>query len=69
MYILPEYRGNYLIRFLLSAIVKQARIENLHDLRLYVHEDNSKAIKAYLNNGFDNTSHKILSPNILNELD
>jgi GNAT superfamily N-acetyltransferase len=61
MYILPEFRGKNLMKLLLSAIEKQANVEKLHDLRLYVHKDNSRAIKAYRKNGFKNTPYKIFS--------
>jgi GNAT superfamily N-acetyltransferase len=61
MYILPKYRGRGLSGVLIASLRKQAKEEGLHDLRLYVHQDNSQAIKAYLKNGFSQAPYKILS--------
>ena len=60
MYLSPELRGMDLMRVLLDAVLEQAKRERLNDLRLYVHQDNTPAIKAYLKNGFKPAPYRIL---------
>ena len=59
MYLIPEFRGRDLVKVLLEAVLEQAKRERLHDLRLYVHQDNTPAIKAYMKNGFKPAPYRI----------
>jgi GNAT superfamily N-acetyltransferase len=47
MYIKPEYRGKGYMDLLLDAIRSEMKEQNGLELRLYVHENNQAAIRAY----------------------
>ena len=60
MYIDPAYRGkNYMI-LLLAAVEQEMDEQNGLELRLYVHEKNQAAIKAYKKSNFRDTNYKIM---------
>ncbi len=61
MFIRPEYRGQGLMKPLLAAIKQAAQDEQALELRLYVHQDNQRAIKAYVREGFDSSVYKIMT--------
>ena len=52
MFLLPNYRGIGLMEALLKEVKLAAENENAIELRLYVHKDNDRAIKAYKKVGF-----------------
>ena len=52
MFILPNYRGQGLMKPLLEAVKEAAKAEQALELRLYVHRDNQRAIRAYQREGF-----------------
>lgn len=60
MYIIPEQRGQGHISKLLSIVEKEMKKQNGLELRLYVHNQNEKAIRAYLKNGFVDSPYKIM---------
>ena len=60
MYLLPGYRGQGLMEALLRAVKHTARKENAVELRLYVHRDNKRAIKAYQKAGFNDADYNIM---------
>jgi len=61
LYILPEYRGKGYVSQLFDAVKAEARAQGGLDLRLCVHEDNKRAIKAYYKSGFSESKYKIMT--------
>ncbi|GAB4433610.1 MAG: GNAT family N-acetyltransferase [Anaerolineae bacterium] len=61
MFITPEYRGQGLMPLLLDAVRAAARAEKALELRLYVHRDNGRAIRAYRKAGFGDLPYQIMS--------
>ena len=60
MYIAPEQRGRGLISLLLEAVEQEMNYQEGLELRLYVHQDNEKAIRAYQKSGFMKSSYQIM---------
>ena len=60
MYIVPKQRGRGLMPNLLSAVEDEMRLQNGLELRLYVHEGNEQAIRAYEKTGFEQSPYKIM---------
>ena len=60
MFLLPNYRGIGLMKTLLKEVKLAAENENAIELRLYVHKDNDRAIKAYKKVGFCNTDYNMM---------
>ena len=60
MYIVPDQRGKGYISKLLNAVVKEMESQNGLELRLYVHQDNKKAIKAYEKVYFEKSPYEIM---------
>lgn len=60
MFLKPEYRGKGLMDKLIEAIREAAQQEEAVELRLYVHNKNKRAIKAYRNSGFSNSNYRIM---------
>jgi len=60
MYIRPEHRGRGLMKKLLQTVRESARQGKALDLRLYVHKNNERAIKAYLKSGFVDSDYRIM---------
>ena len=60
MFVDPGYRGRQLAALLLDEVRHIARSENALDLRLYVHKDNIRAIKAYRRAGFAEAPYAIM---------
>ena len=60
MFILPEFRGQGLMETLLGEVRERARAEGALDMRLYVHQGNMRAIKAYQRVGFSVTPYQIM---------
>ena len=60
MYISPEYRGKGGISQLIDVVKTEAQKQGGLDLRLCVHEDNVRAIKAYLKTGFKESMYKVM---------
>ncbi|MGD2178855.1 MAG: GNAT family N-acetyltransferase [Anaerolineae bacterium] len=61
MYVVPEHRGRGLPEMLIEAVAAEAQISGAADLRLYVHEQNVRAIRAYRRCGFSDLPYRILS--------
>lgn len=61
MFIQPDFRGQGLMGLLLDAVKQAAIAENGLELRLYVHEGNGRAIKAYLRDGFQISPYQIMT--------
>ena len=60
MYILPAYRGMRLMETLLKEVQSAAKNENAIELRLYVHKENTRAIRAYQKAGFRNADYTMM---------
>jgi len=61
VYILPEFRGKKLMNLMLDEVKKEARERKVVELRLYVHKNNSRAIKAFLQDGFEFMPYQLMS--------
>ena len=64
MFITPEYRGKRLMKHLMDKVREVANSENALDIRLHVHQDNLRAKKAYLREGFTNAPYEIMTMEI-----
>jgi GNAT superfamily N-acetyltransferase len=64
LFVIPEHRGKGVLKLLLSEVKKAAKKENAIDIRLYVHKQNERAIKAYKREGFENANYQIMSTKI-----
>ena len=60
MYLLPSHRGKGLMNTLLQEVKNVAMAEDAIELRLYVHRNNKRAIKAYRNSGFNDSDYDIM---------
>ena len=60
MYLLPNHRGKGLMNELLQEVKQAARTENAIELRLYVHRNNMRAIKAYQKAGFCDSDYNMM---------
>ncbi len=61
MYLLAAHRGKGLMNELLQEVKNAARIEGAMELRLYVHRNNKRAIKAYQKAGFSESDYSIMT--------
>lgn len=60
MYLLPSHRGKGLMNMLLQEVKNVAKTEDAIELRLYVHRNNKRAIKAYQKSGFCDSDYEIM---------
>jgi len=60
MYIVPDQRGKGYMPLLLNAVINEMESQNGLELRLYVHQDNRKAIKAYEKSAFEKSPYEIM---------
>jgi len=60
LYIKPEHRGRGYLRMLIQAVKESAIRGGAIDLRLYVHKNNRRAIRAYLKSGFADSDYRIM---------
>ena len=60
MYIKPEHRGRGLVGVLIQTIKESAKRSKALDLRLCVHKDNARAIRAYNKSGFVDSDYRIM---------
>jgi len=61
MFLHPEYRGKGLMDKLIEAVKEAAKQGDAIDLRLYVHNRNERAIKAYRKSGFLDLDYRIMT--------
>jgi GNAT superfamily N-acetyltransferase len=61
MYLIPDQRGKGYMSLLLEAVKSEMEHQNGLELRLYVHEKNVVAIKAYQKSGFTHSKYKIMT--------
>ena len=67
LYFLPGWRGRGLARKLLQHIETEARACGVLECRLYVHEANGRAIRAYGRAGFAVGPYRILAKKLVPE--
>lgn len=60
IYIVPAHRGSGLLNQLLDHLAAEAQAAGALDLRLYVHNENQRAIKAYRRCGFAEAPYVIM---------
>ena len=60
IYLLPNHRGKGLMNGLLQEVKNSAKKEDAIELRLYVHRNNKRAIKAYQKAGFSDSDYDIM---------
>jgi RimJ/RimL family protein N-acetyltransferase len=60
MYLKPGYRGKGLMTPLIDAVVSEMEKQGGLELRLYVHENNIAAKKAYQKVGFNRSKYEIM---------
>ena len=65
VFLKPEFRGRGLMKRLVDAVKTAAKNEHAKELRLYVHRDNHRAIKAYQRDGFVASQYDIMSMKLL----
>jgi len=64
LYVKPEHRGGGLMKMLIQTVRESARQAKALDLRLYVHKNNERAIKAYIRSGFADSDYRIMRMDI-----
>lgn len=60
VFIVPEHRGRGLLELLLDHLARTAREAGALDLRLYVHDSNDRAVRAYRRCGFTDAPYVIM---------
>lgn len=60
LYIQPEHRGRGLMEKLIQTVKESAREGQALGLRLYVHKNNNRAIKAYIRCGFTDADYRMM---------
>jgi ribosomal protein S18 acetylase RimI-like enzyme len=61
MYITPDYRSKGCMTILLKGVINEAKRQAGLEIRLYVHEGNTRAVKAYRKAGFERSNYKIMT--------
>lgn len=61
MFLVDEFRGKGLMDFLIKQVEEQGRKEGAKELRLYVHTENKRAVRAYEKVGFSEPPYRIMS--------
>lgn len=61
LYIQPEWRGQGLFEKLLSTLEVAARSQNVRELRLYVEQNNQRAIRVYRRSGFESDHYRCMT--------
>jgi len=64
LYIKPEHRGRGLTKRLIQTVRESAKQSRALDLRLYVHKNNERAMKAYVSAGFVHADYRIMRSGI-----
>jgi GNAT superfamily N-acetyltransferase len=60
IFLMPEYRGQDLMRFLIEHVRDQAKRERALEVRLYIHKDNERGRKAYNREGFVDSAYEMM---------
>ena len=68
LYIQPEFRGQGLFEQLLAELEDAAHATGVKELRLYVEQNNQRAIRVYARNGFDGEHYRCMIKDLSAEL-
>jgi ribosomal protein S18 acetylase RimI-like enzyme len=61
LYIQPEFRGQGLFEELLAALESAAQTSGVRELRLYVEQNNQRAIRVYERCGFESEHYRCMT--------
>jgi ribosomal protein S18 acetylase RimI-like enzyme len=61
LFIVPEHRGKGLLNIMMDAVAVDAKADSCLEIRLYVHRDNARAIRAYQKAEFQHSNYQIMS--------
>jgi ribosomal protein S18 acetylase RimI-like enzyme len=61
LYIRPEYRGQGMFEQLLTTLESSAQAEGVRELRLYVEQNNQRAIRVYQRTGFESEHYHCMT--------
>lgn len=61
MYLAPSHRGKGRMALLLEAVKSEMKSQKGLELRLYVHKDNSAAVRAYEKANFEHSDYRIMT--------
>ena len=61
LFIDPKHRGQGLLNVMMDAVAVDAKADSCLEIRLYVHRDNSVAIRAYQKAEFQPSDYQIMS--------
>ena len=61
LYIVPGHRGKGLLNVMMDAVAVDAKADSCLEIRLYVHRDNARAIRAYQKAEFQPSDYQIMS--------
>lgn len=61
LYIQPEHRGNGRFEQLLACLEQAARQQQVPELRLYVEQNNERAMRVYQRNGFESDHYRCMT--------
>jgi GNAT superfamily N-acetyltransferase len=64
MYIAPSHRGKGYVELLIDSISRAAVAQNCLELRLYVHEENRAAVRAWEKAGFGDSPYRIMTKSV-----
>jgi GNAT superfamily N-acetyltransferase len=60
LFVVPEHRGAGLVDLLLDHLARTAQAEGALDLRLYAHQGNQRALRAYARCGFTTAPYVLM---------
>jgi len=61
LFIEPGHRGKGLLNVMMDAVAVDAKADSCLEIRLYVHRDNARAIRAYQKAEFQPSDYQIMS--------
>jgi len=61
LFIVPEHRGRGLLNVMMDTVAVDAKADSCLEIRLYVHRDNARAIRAYQKAEFQPSDYKIMT--------
>ena len=60
IFLMPEYRGQDLMKILIEHVRDLAKRERALEVRLYIHKDNERGRKAYNREGFVDSAYEMM---------
>ena len=58
---MPEHRGQGLLNVIMGAVAIDAKADSCLEIRLYVHRDNARSVRAYKKAEFQPSDYQIMS--------